>query len=145
MVWFHFLTLNTVFEMIISFNLQKIYSEYVDLKLYVFLLTTLDLKLIVFLNSLTFSKMKLFWDFLFRALSCKSLEVTAIHSLPGVSDGKESTCKVENLGSIPGLLRSPGGGNGNPLQHSGLENPMDRGAWWATVHGIVKSQTRLSD
>ena len=44
MVWFHFLTLNTVFEMIISFNLQKIYSEYVDLKLYVFLLTILDLK-----------------------------------------------------------------------------------------------------
>ena len=140
-----FLTLNTVFETIISFNLQKIYSEYVDLKLYVFLLTTLDLKLIIFLNSLTFSRMKLFWDFLFRALSCKSLEVTAIHSLPGVSDGKESTCNAGNLGSILGLLRSPGGGNGNPLQHSCLENPMDRGAWWSTVHGIAKSQTQLSD
>ena len=47
--------------------------------------------------------------------------------------------------SIPGLGRSPGGGHGNPLQYSCLENPMDRGAWWATVHGIAKSLTRLSD
>ena len=48
-------------------------------------------------------------------------------------------------GSIPGLGRSPGGGHGNPLQYSCLQNPMDRGAWWATVHGVTKSQTRLSD
>ena len=48
-------------------------------------------------------------------------------------------------GSIPGSGRSPGGGNGNPLQHSCLENPMDRGAWWATVHGVAKSWTWLSD
>ena len=47
-------------------------------------------------------------------------------------------------GSIPGLGRSPGKGNGNPLQYSCLENPMDRGAWWATVCGVVKSQTQLS-
>ena len=46
-------------------------------------------------------------------------------------------------GSIPGLRRSPGGGHSNPLQYSCLENPMDRGAWWATVHRVVKSQTRL--
>ena len=46
-----------------------------------------------------------------------------------------------DLGSIPGAGRSPGGGNGNPLQYSGLENPMDRGAWWATVHGVAKSWT----
>ena len=46
--------------------------------------------------------------------------------------------------SIPGRRRSPGGGNGNPLQYSCLENPMDRGAWWATVHGVAKSWTRLS-
>ena len=49
------------------------------------------------------------------------------------------------MGSIPGLGRSPGGGNGNPLQHSCLENPTDRAAWQATVHGVTKSQTRLSD
>ena len=48
-----------------------------------------------------------------------------------------------DLGSIPGLGRSPGGGNGNPLQYSCLGNPMDRGAWWATVHGVAKSQTWL--
>jgi len=48
-----------------------------------------------------------------------------------------------DLGSIPGLGSSPGEGNGYPLQYSCLENPMDRGAWWATVHGVTKSQTRL--
>ena len=52
---------------------------------------------------------------------------------------------VRDMGSIPGLGRSPGGGNGNPLQYSCLENPMDRGAWQATVHGIAKSQTQLSN
>ena len=50
-----------------------------------------------------------------------------------------------DVGSIPGWGRSPGGGHGNPLQSSCLENPMDGGAWWATVHGVAKSQTRLSD
>ena len=50
---------------------------------------------------------------------------------PGGSDGKESTCNAGDLGSIPGLGRSPGGGHGNPLQYSCLENPMDRAAWWA--------------
>ena len=47
--------------------------------------------------------------------------------------------------STPGSGRSQGGGNGNPVHYSCLENPMDRGAWWATVHGVTKSQTRLSD
>ena len=51
---------------------------------------------------------------------------------------------VRGAGLIAGLERSPGGGNGNPLQYSGLENPLDRGAWWATVHGVAKSQTQLS-
>ena len=55
--------------------------------------------------------------------------------LPGGSDGKESTCNVGDLGLIPGLGRSPGEGNGNPLQYSYLENSMDRGASWAIVHG----------
>ena len=52
---------------------------------------------------------------------------------------------VGDPGSIPGLGRSPGEGHGNPLQYSCLENPMEGGAWWATVHGVAKSQTRLSD
>ena len=50
---------------------------------------------------------------------------------------------VRDAGSIPGLGRSPRGGNGNPLQYSCLENPMDRGAWWATVQRVAKSQTQL--
>ena len=55
-----------------------------------------------------------------------------------VSDGKESACSVGDPGSIPGSERSPGGGHDNPLQYSCLENPMDRGAWWAIVHGVAK-------
>ena len=58
---------------------------------------------------------------------------------PGGSDGKESACNVEDPGSIPGLGRSSGERNGNPLQYSCLENPMDRGVWWATVHGVTES------
>ena len=50
---------------------------------------------------------------------------------------------TRDMGSVPGWGRSPEGGNGNPLQYSFLENPMDRGAWWTTVHGVAKSQTRL--
>ena len=56
-----------------------------------------------------------------------------------------SACNEGDPGSIPGLGRSPGEGNGNPLQYSCLENPMDRGPWEATVHGVTKSRTRLSD
>ena len=62
---------------------------------------------------------------------------------PGGSDGKASACNTGDPGLIPGLGRSPGEGNGNTLQYSGLENSMDRGAWWARVHGIAKSWTRL--
>ena len=61
------------------------------------------------------------------------------------SNTKESACKVGDLGSIPGLGRYPGEGNGYPLQDSCLENSMDSGAWQATVHGVTKSWTRLSD
>ena len=64
---------------------------------------------------------------------------------PGGSDGNASACNVGDLASIPGSGRSPGGGNGNPLQHSCLENPMARGAWQATVHGVANSRTWLSD
>ena len=54
-------------------------------------------------------------------------------------DGKESACNAEDPGSIPGSGRSPGEGSGKPLQHSCLGNPMDRGAWWATVYGVARS------
>ena len=60
-------------------------------------------------------------------------------------DGKESACNTGDPGSIPGLGRSPGEGNGSPLQYSCLENFIDRGAWQATVLGVAKTQTRLSD
>ena len=64
---------------------------------------------------------------------------------PGGLEGKASAFNAGDLGSIPGWGRSPGEGNGNPLQYSCLENPMDGEAWWATVHGVTKSWTRLSD
>ena len=64
---------------------------------------------------------------------------------PGGLEVKASASNAGDLGSIPGTGRSPGEGNGNPLQYSCLENPMDGGAWWATVHGVAKSWTRLSD
>ena len=60
---------------------------------------------------------------------------------PGGSDGKASACNAGDLGLIPEWGRSPGEGNGNPLQDSYLGNPMDRGAWWSTVHGVAKSRT----
>ena len=64
---------------------------------------------------------------------------------PGSSDGKESACNAEDLGSIPWLGRTSGEGNGNPLQYSYIENPRDRGAWHAAVHGVAESWTQLSD
>ena len=68
------------------------------------------------------------------------------HGLPQRLSGKESACNagvIRDVGSIPGWGRSPGGGHGNPLQYSCLENPLDRGAWRATVHGVTESQARL--
>ena len=62
-------------------------------------------------------------------------------SFPCGSDGEESACNAGDLGSISGLGRSPGEGNGNPLQYSCLEKSMDKGAWQAAAHGITKSQT----
>ena len=66
-------------------------------------------------------------------------------AFPGGSDGKASACNPGDPGPIPGWGRLPAEGNGNPLQYSCLENLMDRGAWWATVHGVTKSWTRLSN
>ena len=64
---------------------------------------------------------------------------TVIKNLPA------SAGDIRDVGSIPGLGRSPAVGNGNPLQYSCLENPMDRGTWQATVHGVTKSWTQLSN
>ena len=81
-----------------------------------------------------------------RLGSKASSEVTAVlcvakdGGFPGGSDGKESACDAGALGSIPGWGRSPGEGNGCPHQYSGLENPMDRGVWRATVHGVSESR-----
>ena len=81
------------------------------------------------------------WAF-YLANSCEQTVIacTLVEFL-GDSDGKESACNAGDLGSIPGAGRSPGERNGNPLQYSCLENSMDRGAWWAIVHGVTKSQT----
>ena len=68
--------------------------------------------------------------------------MTCYHmGFPGGSDGKEYACNAGDLDSIPGSGRSPGEGNGNPLQYFCLANPTDTGAWWATAHAIAKSQT----
>ena len=73
------------------------------------------------------------------------MDYTVHVGFSGGLEVKVSACNAEDLGSIPGLGRYPGEGNGNPLQYSCLENPMDGGAWWATVHGVAESQTRMSD
>ena len=77
-----------------------------------------------------------------RTFKCTVLiESSFPGGFPGCSEGRESACNTGAPGSIPGSRRSPGEGNGNPLQYSSLENSKDRGAWWATVHGVAKSQT----
>ena len=72
------------------------------------------------------------------------MESSLLMGFPGGVNGKESTCNAghsRDTGSIPGSGRSPGERNGNPLQYSCLENPMDRGAWRATAHGLTESDT----
>ena len=88
---------------------------------------------------------------LFRLMSIVSMMPSTISSSVTPfssrddSDGKESACNVGDPGSILGWWRSPGEGNGSPLQYSCLENLMDKGTWQATVHGVAESQTQLSD
>ena len=72
---------------------------------------------------------------------CLSPVLIGILGFPGSSDSKAFACNVGDLGLIPQLGRSPGEGNGDPLQYSCMENSMDGGAWWPTVHGITKSWT----
>ena len=66
--------------------------------------------------------------------------MTSLYGFPAYLDGKESACNAEDPGSIPGSGRSPGEGNGDPLQYSCLKNSVDRGARWATVYGVTESQ-----
>ena len=73
------------------------------------------------------------------------MDIAHYKGFPGGSDMKESSCNAGDPGLIPGLGRSSGEGNGNPLQYSCLENSMGRGARWAIVHGVAKSWTRLRD
>ena len=82
-------------------------------------------------------------DFLIQCVINPKIKMFSILYLgfPGGSDGKEPACNVGDPGSIPGLGRGPGEGNGNPVQCSCLENSTDAGAWWAMVHGVAKSQT----
>ena len=79
-----------------------------------------------------------------EVFACRSMLFLSL-SFPGGSEGKESACNAGDPGSNPGLERSLGEGNDNLPQYSCLENCMDRGVWWATVHGVTKSQTRLSN
>ena len=74
-----------------------------------------------------------------------SKRMKCLIGFPGGSDGKVSACNVGDQGSIPESRRSPEEGTGNPLEYSCLENPTDRGAWQATVHGLAKSQTQLNN
>ena len=79
-----------------------------------------------------------------EACEC-SIKAHTYYRFPRWLRDKESACNAGDLGSIPGSGRSSGGGHGNPLQYSNLENPMDRGAWQATVHGVTKNQIWLNN
>ena len=76
---------------------------------------------------------------------CARVGTYYLRGFPGGSGGKASACNTGNPASIPRSGRSTGEGNGNPLRYSCLENSSDGGAWWATVHAITKSRTRLND
>ena len=84
-------------------------------------------------------------DLPFLDISCTGKNNKTCDHLGLGLEVKASACNTGDLGLIPGSGRSPGEGNGNPLHYSCLETPMDGGAWWATVHGVAKSRTRLSD
>ena len=83
--------------------------------------------------------------FHFHFYKSYSIKVIMDPDFPGGSNGKESACNAGDHGSIPGSGKSPGEGNGNPLQCFCLDNSMDRGAWWAIVHGVSRSCIRLSN
>ena len=95
-------------------------------------------------NPFDFSTLGTSWMSLYNVIPIWLLYLSTF-SFPGGSDSKESACNAGDLGLIPGLGRSLGEGNSYPLQYSCLENSMDRGAWQATVHGVAKNWTWLSD
>ena len=86
-------------------------------------------------------RLKLFFPSIIKTLlfGFQLLGIQGLLGFPCGSDGKESAWNIEDVGSIPVLGRFLGEGNGNPLQYSCLENPMERGAWWSTVHGVAKN------
>ena len=97
----------------------------------------------IYLNFLLFF-ISTYLDYIFTSkihITLLIISSSLLRDFPGGSDGKASVYNAGDLGSIPGLGRSPGEGNGNPLQYYCLENPMDRGAWWATVHVVAESDT----
>ena len=121
---------------------------------YIYVSATLSTDSIVFLPNCT--PQSLFFVFVSLFLPCKAclnmalkhlplMLISKFHNFPGGSDGKVSAYNAGDPSSIPGSGRSPGEGNGNPLQYSCLENPMDGAAWLATVNGVAKSLTGLSD
>ena len=83
--------------------------------------------------------------FLHQHLKNSNILRVSLVGLPGGSDGKEFTCNVGDLGSVPGLGRSPGGGHGNHSSILAWRISVDKGAWRATVHGVAKNQTQLRD
>ena len=91
-----------------------------------------------FLTAYRFPRRQVTWSGI--PISWRIFQFVVIHTVPGGSEVNASACNAEDLGSIPGLGRSPGEGNGNPLQYSCLENPMGGGARWATVHGVAKTR-----
>ena len=89
--------------------------------------------------------LRIWWiGWVIRFLSVLFFHLVVLVLAPRWLSGQESTCHTGDMGSLSGLGRSPGEGSGNPLQYSRLENSTDRGAWWATVQGVTKSQTRQS-
>ena len=136
------------------FNMNSVFEQVECSEVLSYSCCTFHVKCTQVLSSLEFPFFQ-DWRFLYRetvdfcfCLTLKSFILFLSKCLvisPGGSEGKESACNAGGLRSILGLGRSPGGGNGNALQYSGLKNPMDRGASWATVYGVVKSQTWLSN
>ena len=84
------------------------------------------------------------WNLMLKVLIPPTLKFVFEASVPWWLSCKESACNAGDTGSIPGSGRSPGGGNGNPLQYSCLENPMDREAWLAAVHGVTRDKHNLA-
>ena len=122
----------------VNFKLQ---DYFLQLHAYIQLCSDLSSQFLSFL----LTEEKAFLLSSFQMIFPHSIKLSKERSFPSDLDCKESACHIGDAGSIPGSGRSPGGGNGNPLQYSCVGKPVDRGAWRATVHGVTKSWTQLSD